>query len=105
MASKEPLLKNKTVDEKLEEAGLKEVAPIESAPPYPVEKTTLEKQQAMKKFGLVSPKKGLRIDINRELHDRLKIAVIKMDTTQEEWLEKVVEKAVLEAEKKLEKII
>lgn len=106
MTTKKPLLGIKSVDEKLADNPEPILTPAEiKVEHYPIEKSYFEKQQAMKKFGLVSPKKGSRVDIDHELHNRFKIAAIKMNKTQKDWMEEIIEEAVLKAEKRLEKII
>lgn len=111
MTTRNPLIGTKSVTEKMEKIKQEELTSTEVAAPqdervlFPIEKTHLEKQQAMKKFGLVNPKKGSRVDIDQDLHNRFKIAAIKMNKTQKEWLEEIIEEAVLKAEKKYEKTI
>lgn len=62
-----------------------------------------EVEHAMKRYNLVKPKKGARVDIDEDLHCQFKIMAIRLGKTQKDWLHEIILDAVEKAEKKFGK--
>lgn len=62
--------------------------------------TPLKIQQVMKQYRLKKETRGVRVDLDEDLHTELKILCIRMGKTQEEFLIELISNAV---KRKLEK--
>lgn len=107
---KKPLLGTRSVADKLNSLEKEELAPapinheeVEVEVVTKNELSLLDEKYAMKKFNLVKPKKGSRVDIDADLHSEFKIAAIRRGVTQKDWLEEIIREAVLKANKRFEK--
>lgn len=99
----ESIANNKSVDAKLQEMNPVEPIAQEGELISRVDTSPLEVQQVMRKYRLKKETRGIRVNLDEDLHSELKILCIRLGKTQEDFLTDLIANAVRKESKKFEK--
>lgn len=109
MTVKKPLLGNKSVEDKLKDIESQSSDQINYNPIVQggeilksVVSQSFEVEKVMKQYRLKKETRGVRVDLDEDLHAELKITCIRLGTTQEEFLIDLITNAVKKEKKRFD---